>query len=159
MILEITDYFGTPVKLQPRVELYSVRDCMGREMPGLAIVLDEVMGEPDEMEPYATLTVSFGEFIGLKDCAYIDTNNCRFAQQLLDQGIAEDTGLRKMSGFCEYPLWGFKKEFLEEIGGENYAEYSQRYDAYMKAAEEMFGGGDFDGEEPTCAEGDGMAMQ
>ena len=48
---------------------------------------------------------------------------------------------------------------LEEIGGENYAEYSQRYDAYMKAAEEMFGGGDFDGEEPTCAEGDGMAMQ
>lgn len=24
MILEITDYFGNPVKLQPRVELYSV---------------------------------------------------------------------------------------------------------------------------------------
>ena len=70
MILEITDYFGTPVKLQPRVELYSVRDFMGREMPGLAIVLDEVMGEPDEMEPYATLTVSFGEFIGLKNSAY-----------------------------------------------------------------------------------------
>ena len=43
MILEITDYFGTPVKLQPRVELYSVRDFMGREMPGLAIVLDEVI--------------------------------------------------------------------------------------------------------------------
>lgn len=43
MILEITDYFGAPVKLQPRVELYSVRDFMGREMPGLAIVLDEVM--------------------------------------------------------------------------------------------------------------------
>ena len=70
MILEITDYFGAPVKLQPRVELYSVRDFMGREMPGLAIVLDEVMGEPDEMEPYATLTVSFGEFIGLKNSAY-----------------------------------------------------------------------------------------
>ena len=159
MILEITDYFGAPVKLQPRVELYSVRDFMGREMPGLAIVLDEVMGEPDEMEPNATLTVSFGEFIGLKNSAYIDTNNCRFAQQLLDQGIAEDTGLRKSSGFCEYPLWGFKKEFLEEIGGENYAEYSQRYDAYMKAAEEMFGGEDFDDEEPNCTEDDGMAMQ
>ena len=113
MILEITDYFGNPVKLQPRVELYSVRDFMGKEMPGLAIVLDEIMGAPDEMEQYATLTVSFGEFIGLKDSAYIDTNNCRFAQQLLDQGIAVDTGLRKSSGFCEYPLWGFKKEFLE----------------------------------------------
>ena len=55
------------------------------------------------------LTVSFGEFIGLKDSAYIDTNNCRFAQQLLDQGIAVDTGLRKSSGFCEYPLWGFQE--------------------------------------------------
>ena len=82
MILEITDYFAGPVKLQPRLELYSVRGFMGEEMPGLAIVLDEVMGEPDEMEQYATLTVSFGEFIGLKDSAYIDTNNCRFTQQL-----------------------------------------------------------------------------
>ena len=118
MILEITDYFAGPVKLQPRLELYSVRGFMGEEMPGLAIVLDEVMGE-----------VSFGEFIGLKDSAYIDTNNCRFTQQLLDQGIAVDTGLRKSSGFCEYPLWEFKKEFLEEIGSENYAEYSRRYDA------------------------------
>ena len=48
MILEITDYFAGPVKLQPRLELYSVRGFMGEEMPGLAIVLDEVMGEPDE---------------------------------------------------------------------------------------------------------------
>lgn len=63
MILEITDYFGNPVKLQPRVELYSVRDFMGKEMPGLAIVLDEIMGAPDEMEQYATLTVSFGEYL------------------------------------------------------------------------------------------------
>ena len=47
MILEITDYFAGPVKLQPRLELYSVRGFMGEEMPGLAIVLDEVMGEPD----------------------------------------------------------------------------------------------------------------
>ena len=28
------------------------------------------------------LTTSFGEFIGAKDCAYIDTNNCYFASQL-----------------------------------------------------------------------------
>lgn len=160
MILEITDYFAGPVKLQPRLELYSVRGFMGEEMPGLAIVLDEVMGEPDEMEQYATLTVSFGEFIGLKDSAYIDTNNCRFTQQLLDQGIAVDTGLRKSSGFCEYPLWEFKKEFLEEIGSENYAEYSRRYDAYMKAAREMLDGGEgYENEEPMQEENDGMTMQ
>lgn len=95
MTLEITDIFGNRVELQPRVELYSVRDFMGQEMPGLAIALDEIVDEPYGMEPYATLTVSFGEFIGLKNSAYIDTNNCRFAQQLLNQGFAEDTGCGK----------------------------------------------------------------
>ena len=94
------------------------------------------------------------------DSAYIDTNNCRFTQQLLDQGIAVDTGLRKSSGFCEYPLWEFKKEFLEEIGSENYAEYSRRYDAYMKAAREMLDGGEgYENEEPIQEENDGMTMQ
>ena len=160
MTLEITDIFGGHVKLKPRVELYSVNDFMGQEMPGLAIVLDEDMGEPNGLEQYAVLTVSFGEFIGLKNCAYIDTNNCYFAQQLLDQGIAVDTGLRKSSGFCEYPLWAFKKEFLEEIGSENYAEYSRRYDAYMKAAREMLDGGEgYENEEPIREENDGMTMQ
>ena len=160
MILEITDYFGGPVKLQPRMELYSVRDFMGQKMPGLAIVLDEVMGEHGEVEQYATLTVSFGEFISLKNSAYIDTNNCRFAQQLLNQGIAVDTGLRKNSGFCEYPLWGFTEEFLEEIGGEKYAEYSQCYDAYMKAARQMLGDDmDFENDEPVQKEIDEIEMQ
>ena len=157
MILEITDIFGNRVELQPRVELYSVRDFMGQEMPGLAIALDEIVDEPYGMDPYATLTVSFGEFIGLKNSAYIDTNNCRFAQQLLNQGFAEDTGLRKSSGFCESPLWAFKQEFLEEIGGENYAEYSQCHDAYMKAVEERLSAEEnFD---PTEHAQGGMTMQ
>ena len=157
MTLEITDIFGNRVELQPRVELYSVHDFMGQEMPGLAIALDEIVDEHHGVEPYATLTVSFGEFIGLKNSAYIDTNNCRFAQQLLNQGIVEDTGLRKSSGFCEYPLWAFKQEFLEEIGGENYAEYSQCHDAYMKAVEERLSAEEnFDPTEHTQG---GMTMQ
>ena len=93
----------------------------------------------------------------MKNSAYIDTNNCRFAQQLLNQGFAEDTGLRKSSGFCEYPLWAFKQEFLEEIGGENYAEYSQCHDAYMKAVEERLSAEEnFD---PTEHAQGGMTMQ
>ena len=50
---------------------------MGKEMPGLAIVLEDVtnVAEPEE---YCMLTVSFGEFIGMKNCAYIDSNNCDF---------------------------------------------------------------------------------
>ena len=135
MTLKIMNLFGEQVTLQPRVELYSVTDFMGRELPGLAIVLDEVTGSPDGLEEYAFLTVSFGEFISIKNSAYIDTNNCPFAEQLLSQGIAEPTGLYKTSGFCRYPLWIFKKDFLTEIGGENYQEYLRSFEGYFKARE------------------------
>lgn len=79
---QITDCFGEQVTLQPRLGLYSVTDFGGQEMPGLAIILDRLGSTPEETEQYAVLTTSFGEFIGAKDCAYIDTNNCYFAPQL-----------------------------------------------------------------------------
>ena len=50
----------------------------------------------------------------MKNCAYIDTNNCDFTDQLLEQGIAQPTGFTKHSGFCEYPLWVFDEEKLKE---------------------------------------------
>ena len=52
-------------------------------------------------------------------------------RRLLRQGIAEDTGFSRHSGFCQYPLWRFKEEFPKGIGGENYQEYLRRYDEYM----------------------------
>ena len=154
-IFKINDLFGEQIDLQPRVELYSVRDFMGQEMPGLAIVLDEISNESDGDEEYAVLTVSFGEFISAKDCAYIDTNNCYFAQQLLIQGIAEDTGLSKNSGFCQYPLWHFKEDFLKEIGGAAYEEYSRRYNEYMRSA----GFGEAEDEVEDIASEEGMVME
>ena len=83
MTFEIKDYFETPVILEPRVELYTVYDFMGQELPGLAIVLDMPIQGADEKEQFAILTKSFGEFIGLKNSAYVDMNNCPFAPQLL----------------------------------------------------------------------------
>ena len=134
--LKITDYFGNPVTLRPRIELYSVTDFMGEELPGLAIVFDKIGDSPIELEQYAFLTVSFGEHISIKNSAYIDTNNCPFAEQLLEQGIAEPTGFCKTSGFCKYPLWVFKEEFLQAVGGENYQEYAKIYDQHMEPSEE-----------------------
>lgn len=154
-IFKINDLLGQQVDLQPRVELYSVRDFMGQEMPGLAIVLDEVNNELDGDGQYAVLTVSFGEFISAKDCAYIDTNNCYFAQQLLVQGIAEDTGLSRNSGFCQYPLWHFKEDFLKEIGGEAYEEYSRRYSEYMQSA----GFDEMEDEDEDISSQKGMVME
>lgn len=135
--LTITNLFGTAVTLWPKVELYSVTDFMGREMPGLAVELYQFDKESGELEPYACLTTSFGEFIGIKNSAYIDTNNCPFAEQLLTQGIAEPTGLSKTSGFCQYPLWVFKEEFLQEVGGEKYQVYSKVFDQYMNHGDEL----------------------
>ena len=126
-ILTITDPLGNEQKLRPRLELYSVNDFMGEEKYGLAIVLDTVAYPPKEVEQYAVLTASFGEFIGLKDCAYIDVNNCPFADQLLAQGIAESTPFTKQSGFCTYPLWHFNGDFLNDIGASNYEKYSAGY--------------------------------
>ena len=152
---KINDLFGRQVVLKPHVELYSVRDFMGQEMPGLAIVLDQVNSKMEDDGQYAVLTVSFGEFIGAKNCAYIDTNNCYFAQQLLVQGIAEDTGLSKNSGFCRYPLWHFKEDFLKKIGGAAYEEYSRQYDAYMQSA--FFGG--IKEEDEGVSSDQGMVME
>ena len=133
MVFEISEYYtGVKIRLKPRVELYDTRDYMGTQMPGLAIVLDEVDQNENVTEQYAVLTVSFGEFLPVKNCAYIDANNCPFAPQLLAEGIAQDTGHSKISGFCEYPLWVFKENFLKEIGGDKYERYSEQFDAYMR---------------------------
>lgn len=138
MKLEITNISGKTVIVQPRVELYSVSDFMGTMLPGLAIALDKVGRTSEDLELYAFLTVSFGEFISIKNSAYIDTNNCLFAEQLLSQGIAEQTPFTKRSGFCQYPLWIFKEDFLKEAGGEAYQRYSPAYDEYFQ---KIAGGG------------------
>ena len=129
MVFEVKNELeNRTMRLKPSVALYSVCDFMGLEMPGLAILLHEE-GPKDENE--YVLTVSFGEFIGIKNAAYIDVNNCRFANELLKYDIAKPTDFTKKSGFCTYPLWVFKEEFLREIGGEPYKQYSDAYDKYM----------------------------
>ena len=128
--------------VQLKLALYEVVDALfGKKMPALAI-LAETVEEDGEAYPYADVTVSFGEFIGMKNCAYIDTNNCTFTQDLLElrtksgKPIAVNTGLTKRSGFCEYPLWAFEEEFLREIGNEAYETYSKAYDEYMGKMED-----------------------
>ena len=130
MMYEINTLLGRNVKVQPRVELYNVRNLLSGEfVPGLAICLDED-GNPNK--PFPILTKSFGEFIGLKNTAYIDLNNCPFATEFLRLGVAEDTGFYKESGYCRYPLWRFKEDFLKEHGAENYQKYSDAYEECAK---------------------------
>lgn len=128
MTYKITDFTGETIEVWPVLEFYTVRDFMGKKMPGLCIQLNCDDG------PYATLTVCLGEFIGAKNCAYIDTNNCYFADQLLQQLPVKETGLTRHSGLCEYPLWLFEEDFLRSIGPASYERYSKAFDKYMEAA-------------------------
>ena len=92
MTFEIKDYFETPIILEPRVELYTVYDFMGKELPGLAIVLDMPIQGADEKEQFAILTKSFGEFLGLKNSAYVDINNCSIVDLLKILGSTKKVG-------------------------------------------------------------------
>ncbi len=123
---------GTLVELTPEVVLYNSLDYMGKPQFNLGIRL--CCKDSGALEPYANLTVNFHEFIGMKNCAYIDTNNCPFANEILKTGVARDMGVTKQSGYCTYPLWEFDKKFLQQIGGETYQLYSDKYDEYMENA-------------------------
>lgn len=128
--IRINDYYGQDYTVKPHFMLYSVTDYLGRNMaiPGIHLTTETADGE----EPFAVLTKSFGEFLAVKDCAYVDTNNYPFADEFLKLGIAQDTGFTKQSGFCTYPLWKFNEDFWHQIGGEEYEKYSQNFDDYMR---------------------------
>lgn len=121
--------YGEKYQVEPSLDLYSVKDFMGEEKVGLAICL-YVVENNKVVEPFATFTVSFGEFIGIKYAVYIDTNNCNFAFQLKRQGFGVDTGIKKQSGFWNYPLWIFEESLLRQIDNDVYEEYAKQYINY-----------------------------
>lgn len=108
------------------LQLYTQRDFCGTERSGIALEVQEKDGD-------YILTVSFGEFIGMKNAAYIDTNNngTEFIDFLEANGYAKKTGFFKQSGFCMYPLYIFKEEFLKTAGEAEYAAYEKSYNESM----------------------------
>lgn len=129
------EYLGEKVLVEAKVESYQVQDFAKRRLRGLCIKLEEI-SELDGNEirlPYATITKSFGEFIGIKNAAYVDLNNCPFAEKFLELRLAQETLLSKESGYCRYPLWLFDEDFLKEIGGQKYRTYSKSFDNYVDA--------------------------
>jgi hypothetical protein len=62
--------------------------------------------------PFAALTVNLQSPLQDKTHAFVDTNNCPWAEEfLLDNGIATKVdGCEERSGYCTYPLYEFNKE-------------------------------------------------
>ena len=121
--------YGGKYQVEPSLDLYEVEDFVGEKRYGLAICLN-VVENNKVVEPFATFTVSFGEFIGIKDAVYIDTNNCNFAFQLKKHGFGVDTGITKQSGFWNYPLWIFEESLLRQIDNDVYEEYAKQYEKF-----------------------------
>ena len=68
----------------------------------LAIMLDYDEG------PFATLTVNLEGAHLPADCAYVDTNNCPWAEEFIAAyKLGKYLGIHGHSGFCEYPLYRF----------------------------------------------------
>jgi len=126
---KIKSPMGKEYELIPKLFLVEVEDFMMQKHHNLGLKFVYTDGE---WEDYFTL--NFGEYIGMKNTAYIDTNNCWYANQIYQTFIASNTGLTKRSGYCEYPLWQFREEFLKAVGEEIYQKYSDEYDNYMKEA-------------------------
>ena len=128
--IAITGFNDKIIEIIPHLKLVEVTDFLGEKQHNLALYFT-YLDDGAEM-PFANFTLNFGEFIGVKNCAYVDTNNCWFADEILKTGVATDTGLTKLSGFCKYPLWNFKEEFLESVDKTVYQAYSEEYDEYMR---------------------------
>lgn len=114
-----------PVRyFRPGLELYSVTDEEGRLHYELDIRLyGKKPHEPSYSVSCGSLTRSFRERIGQENCAYINIHEYPFAVQMLQEGVAEDTGCYKEIKGLRYPLWKFKESFLQIIGAESFQIY------------------------------------
>lgn len=65
--------------------------------------------------PIARLTVCLADSILIPDddCAFVDTNNCPWAEDFIRQNhLGVDMGLMMPSGYCVYPLYRFDMDQL-----------------------------------------------
>ena len=54
---------------------------------GVPAVQLENLSTEKGLEAFALITKSFGEFIGMKNCAFMDLNNCPFANKFFGAWI------------------------------------------------------------------------
>ena len=115
-ILELQTRFGTTEHVTLSVSSYLDNKSL---YVGMMAVDD---GFP---EPYGNVTVNLSGTVPAY-CAYIDINNMPEAEGfLVENGIAEFTGMTKGSGFCTYPLYCFDLKRMRELCPDGMLEYEQ----------------------------------
>jgi len=68
----------------------------------------------EDGEPFATLTKNCAEWTLPGDKAFVDTNNCPWAEKFIsDNKLGKPTGIKAASGYCTYPQYRFDVEKLK----------------------------------------------
>jgi hypothetical protein len=81
---------------------------------GIAVELFDLK----DKEPFACITVNLPDYRNASECAFIDTNNCEWAEEFLVKNkIATPTGVIGFSGFCSYPEYKFDLSKLQDERG------------------------------------------
>lgn len=99
--------FGKTYSVTPHVTSYCDNDSLA-----IHLLCDNC----DNYEPFATLTVNLVKSDNCdKDCAFVDTNNCPWAEQFItDNELGVPTGRYGHSGFCKYPEYKFDLSKLRQ---------------------------------------------
>ena len=85
----------------------------------LAILLMEKVD--GHYEPFADLTTNTGLLMPSDNFAVVDTNNCSWAERLIERyGLGEFESIT-CSGFCRYPVYSFDMDKLKEYQVEGVA--------------------------------------
>lgn len=95
----------------------------------------------DDHEPYSTLSVNLGSYVGndlysgsfiRNNCTFIDTNNNPGAEEFLESIGAKPyvkfgQPVTARSGFCEYPLYEFPESLLRDMDKEGSRQHFDDY--------------------------------
>lgn len=85
----------------------SVTKSAYRDNNSLAVLLT-CTDEDCYGEPFAVLTVNLCDGMANEEYAYVDTNNCPWAEEFIkENNLGTPTGLMGYSGYCSYPLYLF----------------------------------------------------
>ena len=94
--------YGKAYKVRIEVEAYNSNNTLALELV------------TDEGEPFCSLTVNLPTHGADNETAYVDTNNCPWAEEfILANDIGYPTGDVATSGFCTYPLYHFDIDVLK----------------------------------------------
>lgn len=129
--------FGEKKIIVPELGLYVADDILTNKMR-YNIAIQLYSKSEEGLEPWSVLTTNLGEFVSVKNAAYIDTNNngAKVIDWLVKNGFGLETPLTKHSGFCEYPLFVFDEDMLKRIDyNNNYEKYENIFNDYYKTFE------------------------